>query len=439
MGSMPKHSRFLDVLIGLLFFLILHILFFGGFHFILYGMKVSATTPGKPALILVIAFLLKIACMNWRSDIEKKLLLLYSIFFLIFIFGELASRIAFLGQTRNDLKWASKNFLIRKNQDPENLHLSDIIRISNNNKIIYKLLPGALGKFVGADVHINAQGFRDSEDIERKKDSGEFRIVGLGDSNLFGWGVKFQDTLGERVEAELNLRAPPGKKFRFINMGVPGYNTAMEVETFFEKGLSMRPDMVIIYYARNDLTFPNYLMKKEDPWTSLKSFFFYHVVKLLGTSGNRAINLYGLKRTDVGDRTNLITVPEKYRFLVGKEAFRREIRRLKNRCEELQIPLIAVVEGMGLPSDHPDSTFGKLGMQEAGIAHVMSLARMGAFLNQESLNKEDLFISRNDRHPNLWGHRLIGQNLVSLILSPEFSGRPDARKLASFLKLARNP
>ena len=135
----------------------------------------------------------------------------------------------------------------------------------------------------------------------------------------------------------------------------------------------------------------------------------------------------------------MITVPEKYRFLVGKEAFRREIKRLKNKCEELQIPLIAVVEGMGQPSDHPDATFGKLGIREAGITHVMSHARMEAYLIQEKTNKEDLYISWNDRHPNLWGHQLISQNLVSLLLSPEFLGRPDVRKLASFLKIARNP
>lgn len=85
---MPRISRLLDIPIVVLLLLILHILFFGGYYFYLDGMKFSATTPGKPALVLVAAFVLKIASMDWRSDLDKKLLVLYSSFFLIFIAGE---------------------------------------------------------------------------------------------------------------------------------------------------------------------------------------------------------------------------------------------------------------------------------------------------------------------------------------------------------------
>ena len=62
----------------------------------------------------------------------------------------------------------------------------------------------------------------------------------MGDSSLFGWGVPFEDSGLKVLERRLNEKFRP-QKFEVINCAVPGYNTAMEAETFVQRSPSPRP------------------------------------------------------------------------------------------------------------------------------------------------------------------------------------------------------
>jgi lysophospholipase L1-like esterase len=54
---------------------------------------------------------------------------------------------------------------------------------------------------------INAQGFRDRERV-RPKPSGMYRILVLGDSVTFGFGVQPEESFTRLLEAELKERVP---------------------------------------------------------------------------------------------------------------------------------------------------------------------------------------------------------------------------------------
>ena len=54
-------------------------------------------------------------------------------------------------------------------------------------------------------ARINAFGFRDVEVAERAP-PGRLRVLALGDSFTFGWGVELEDTWVKRVEAALRAR-----------------------------------------------------------------------------------------------------------------------------------------------------------------------------------------------------------------------------------------
>ena len=69
--------------------------------------------------------------------------------------------------------------------DTEHLALVDLIRVNPDDLIVYDLRPGVRGRFQGQSVSINSLGFRDKERSKTKK-PGTFRIVGLGDSHMFG-------------------------------------------------------------------------------------------------------------------------------------------------------------------------------------------------------------------------------------------------------------
>ncbi len=98
-----------------------------------------------------------------------------------------------------------------------------------------------------------------------EKPENTFRIVVLGDSFTFGQGVKKDLTFSKRLEGFLNDTRGE-RRFEVINLGFCGLNTEREFEILVKrginprnwlpdpayKGLSYKPDLVILEYTLND-------------------------------------------------------------------------------------------------------------------------------------------------------------------------------------------
>jgi lysophospholipase L1-like esterase len=110
--------------------------------------------------------------------------------------------------------------------------------------------PNTSGRLMGVDVAINSFGLRDRE-YEIEKPEGVVRILMLGDSVTFGWGVDAEDTVAKKLEKRLSAepQAPP---VEVINAGVGNYNTVMEVLSFVDRDSTLKPDMVVLNYFIND-------------------------------------------------------------------------------------------------------------------------------------------------------------------------------------------
>jgi lysophospholipase L1-like esterase len=108
----------------------------------------------------------------------------------------------------------------------------------------WQLDSGYTGEYADIPAVINSEGFRD-DPLTVQKPEGEFRVLVLGDSRTFGFGVPFEDTFAQILERELNKRAKH-THFSVINAGVPGY-TAEKVLIFLRtRGLNYQPDVVIV-------------------------------------------------------------------------------------------------------------------------------------------------------------------------------------------------
>ncbi|MGI9290078.1 MAG: SGNH/GDSL hydrolase family protein, partial [Gammaproteobacteria bacterium] len=106
--------------------------------------------------------------------------------------------------------------------------------------------PNAEAHLMGVDVKINSDGFRDQEySLER---TNKYRIVVLGDSLTFGWGVEQDKTYEHLLENMLSETRPT----EMINTGHGNYNTSQQVNLFKEKGLKYNPDKVVVFYFIND-------------------------------------------------------------------------------------------------------------------------------------------------------------------------------------------
>jgi lysophospholipase L1-like esterase len=136
--------------------------------------------------------------------------------------------------------------------------------------------------FEGKTYRINSLGLR-GEEVNKVKTKP--RILILGNSCSFGWGVSYAETYGEQLETLLQ------DTFEVINAAVPGY-TSLQGKRFFEKELiRLQPDIVIILFAWNDhWAAANQIADKDQEFPPqviislqnfLSRFHFYRLVRKL--------------------------------------------------------------------------------------------------------------------------------------------------------------
>ena len=156
----------------------------------------------------------------------------------------------------------------------QNVSLRGLVQPSPNDRIVYQLKPGLRATFIGVPVTINRAGFRERE-VEPTKQPGTFRIVGLGDSVMFGWGVPVEATYLRVLEDLLQRRGDPSR-YEILNFAVPGYNSVMEVETFRSVAGSYAPDLVLVGYVSNDDQLPNFMQRSALRWPS--TLYLYNLL-----------------------------------------------------------------------------------------------------------------------------------------------------------------
>lgn len=146
---------------------------------------------------------------------------------------------------------------------PETARLFDAMMIEE--PIGYRFPPGMSGTYYGVSVQTNSLGMRDRE-VPSSKETGEFRILILGDSVVFGYGVEFEDSIPYRLEQILNEEASGTRRYRTLNMGVPSYNTEQELTQLQQTGLALKPDLVVLVFVRNDIEEKMWVFEKRAGW-----------------------------------------------------------------------------------------------------------------------------------------------------------------------------
>jgi lysophospholipase L1-like esterase len=123
-------------------------------------------------------------------------------------------------------------------------------QVSDDPNIGHEHRPNTSARLMGVDVATNSAKLRDRE-FPLEKPIGSIRILMLGDSITFGWGVEATDSVTQQLESEFSNRFPK-REIDVINAGVGNYNTVMEVSWFLSKGITYEPDIVVLNYFVND-------------------------------------------------------------------------------------------------------------------------------------------------------------------------------------------
>ena len=278
----------------------------------------------------------------------------------------------------------------------EAVKLGEIILLSIHRNIVYELIPSSKYRFQGALVETNSNGFKDRE-YPKSKQKRTFRIVGLGDSVMFGWGVGEADCYLTKLEDKLNEQ--DSKSVEVINSAVPGYNTVMEVATFAHKFELETVDMVIINFVGNDLDLPNFIRKKPAYFGIKKSFILQRFEENDGNDRNlqeapfnEAITAY---------QRDADKVPPEYRHLVGEESYNAAMKELAQLQTKYGFKVIVLsTDPMG---EYP--TFVKRTCENLGF----ELLEIWPYWQKyKSDNPNAVWVlSNSDGHPSAVGHSVI--------------------------------
>ena len=145
-----------------------------------------------------------------------------------------------------------------------------VLRKIDRDGLLHDLRPNTVAESHGITYATNADGQRDDQDHPLAKTPGRTRVLFLGDSFTFGWGLELQYSFPRQLAALLGERS-----WEIINLGVPGYNTIMEILHFEQAGLKYSPDLVILMYHLNDAqsAVDTVLGPREQTFRSLVSYY----------------------------------------------------------------------------------------------------------------------------------------------------------------------
>ena len=107
-------------------------------------------------------------------------------------------------------------------------------------------------------VYTNSEGFRVSsarEEYAIPKPASTLRILLLGPSFAFGWGVNQEDTFAAQLERM--LKGTPwteGRELEIVNAGVPSMDPFAQLDWFLGHGRELQPDLILQFaYASMDV------------------------------------------------------------------------------------------------------------------------------------------------------------------------------------------
>jgi lysophospholipase L1-like esterase len=259
--------------------------------------------------------------------------------------------------------------------------------------------PGRRARLMGVEVRTNSRGLRDREfSLERRP--GVRRILMLGDSLTFGWGVPLEDTFSKRIEA---MYRSDGLAAEVINSGVGNWNTIQQVRFFETEGVKYEPDIVVLNYFVNDA---EPVPKSRNPSWLIRNC--YACAFILGRMDSlhrllldgRSWDDYYLSLYDNGDGE-------------GWRNAEKAIAQLTQLCRERGIKLVVA----SLPELHDveNYRFGSVTALVRATAERYGAVFVDLLPDIRRNSSSELWVTAPDPHPNSLAHQRLAEGLYRVL------------------------
>ena len=283
--------------------------------------------------------------------------------------------------------------------------------VQSDPRFAYIQRPHLHETFQGVEVTTNGEGLRGPE-FALSKPPGTFRVLMLGDSVVFGWGVEYPQTFASLLQASWGRQ---GVDAEVISAAACSWNTRTEYEFLKAKALAYQPDLVVLVIVDNDTEVKRegYTeIAREKPekdrlrelWEDLQRNLFRH--------SRLAANVRLVLERHRGDPGR----PSEIERSPGWQDARLALDGIVALCREHGIDLVAYL----FHSDQNPSRVGSLPLYEAHLRDlgVPTFSMPDALFSANGAFRN----SPTDPHPNARGHALIAA-IMERDLEPRIARR----------------
>jgi len=311
------------------------------------------------------------------------------------------------------------------------------VRFERSASLGFRLVPSQRSYTADKPFQINSIGMRGPERPTTRRPDVR-RILILGDSIAFGYGVAYENSFAKRLEDLLNGSEHTGS-YEVLDSGVPSINTAQEVTYFRENGIELAPDVVILAVCWNDiseksgvtinrqgfLVQPGATPSRFDRWTETpggyevrnvlkRSRLLYFVLDRLRSLRER----FGHSELPqmAAMQTAVLTGRPHRAVDAGWADIDRQLGILSALCASHGIKLLVSILPMPqlLSGRYPNAQYPDrvLHMCEK---HGIRCLDLHPVFKRQFTGHTSLFIPYDGDHPNERGHLLIAQSLYSTL------------------------
>ena len=259
----------------------------------------------------------------------------------------------------------------------------------------WRNIPDWSATTMGGELSINSKGLRD-RDYEYAKPDGWRRILVLGDSFVWGYGVADEEIFTEYLERRYETE---GSKCEVINTGVSGWGTDQELLYLTRHGHKFAPDLVVLaFYLGND------------PSNNIHSIQ-YGLNKPVYMDLDLTLANVPVPKPPT-DRTKLIkSGADRYELTV------RIIEEIAEKCSSIGAELVVMKFGL---FQRP-TNLAALEAETQFSSHLVRIRDKLRYLDldeafkERSLTVEILTRGNSDGHWNAYGHQVVTEILYDFL------------------------
>ncbi len=243
----------------------------------------------------------------------------------------------------------------------------------------------------GQELRTNSKHLRDRE-YEYQKTSGWNRILVLGDSFVWGYGVANRDIFTEVLEARFASDQLPCE---VINTGVSGWGTDQEYLYFANEGVKYSPDLVVLaFYLGND------------PANCISSIQ-YGLHKPVFVDLDLTLSNVPVPKPPADNVQMIKSNVDRHTLSV------RIIEEIANQCESINAQFVLMKFGVFQLPDHPAVRQANMDFEQKldRIRESFFYLDLDEAFQDRSLTFTQLTEGVDDGHWNVFGHRMVAEVL----------------------------